>query len=394
MNKTLLTTVIILAVAGTATAQNGMYVPFNPGVTQASFDVQAAPTAAPETALAPSPAISPSISPSPSIAPSPGAESGGVGFLNYFNSPSCDDGQAAMDAYCMSKKSRPLTFDYRIRSFFNAHTGYEFGLPETETPNWKPLSRLDFPLNSFWHGLEMGSEWENFEIHVEWLTPMQSRINGDMHDYDWQEPVADYSDLGIVKERWKESHMVDLKINFKLWDQLSWFPMEFWPTGGFRWQRFNIMTFDLHQVKSNGIWTLNDGYYGDCIDFCQDYYVTYIGGQLRKNWQWGNLPPVRFTLQADWGYTDSFNVDHHLLREGDRYTKESTWGDTFHYGITSEFMLRRNFSFGISADYQQTSTVGKHHFINEPLGVDEEWKNGVRVWSDQASLTMFFRLDI
>lgn len=52
--------------------------------------------------------------------------------------------------------SRVWTIDYRLRSVSNSHTSYEFGTSEVPPAGWTPLSRLDFPLNSFWHGLEVG----------------------------------------------------------------------------------------------------------------------------------------------------------------------------------------------------------------------------------------------
>ncbi len=47
---------------------------------------------------------------------------------------------------------------------------------------------------------------------------------------------------------------------------------------------------------------------------------------------------------------------------------------------------------GIAADYLRNPPRGKHHFLNEPLGLDATWDHGVRVWSDQIWLTAFLRL--
>lgn len=287
--------------------------------------------------------------------------------------------------------------DYRVRSVSDSHTSYEFGTPELPPEGWTPLSRLIFPLDSFWHGVEAGVETPTWAVRVEWLTPMQSQIQGDLEDYDWYPPNPDssFTDLGVLRQRWTDAQMLDLEAEFRLLDRPLGLPFSVWPTGGFRWQRFGIMTYDAFQLKEGNVWPIVPwSYYGDVIAFKQQYYTGYVGGQLRSTIENWSLPPLRLTLQADWGWVDAFNVDHHLIREGDRYTKESTHGDSWHTSLVAEMLLRRRLSVGFEVDYLQIRTTGRHRLLNIPEDQDLTWDHGVRAWSDQTWLTAFLRLRI
>lgn len=285
------------------------------------------------------------------------------------------------------------TIDYRVRQFYESRTSYEFGTPELPPDGWTPLSRLCFPLDSTWHGLDVGIDRPNWELHLSWLTPMERTIHDEMEDYDWMIPGQDFTDLGLTKERWLDGQMLDLGLNFRLWnDPFDW-PVELWGTAGFRWQRFNLMCYDLAQVKWDDEW-LSPPYTaaGDVISFKQEYSMGYLGGQLRTVLFTVARRPVRVILQGDWAATSARNVDHHLLREGDRYTIENTHGSSWHLGLTADVPVTRRLEVGMAIDYLQIHTRGHHRLLNEPLDVDYTWDHGVRVWSDQTWLTAFARL--
>ncbi len=155
------------------------------------------------------------------------------------------------------------------------------------------------------------------------------------------------------------------------------------------------MCYDLRQVKWDNVWMSDPYVYaGDTISFDQQYYICYIGGQLRKNFHRGLLPPTALILQGDLGYAGAYNVDHHLLREGDRFSMESTSGLSAHLSLSAEMQLSGNWSLGFQADYLQINTEGMHRLLNEPEGVDWRWSDGVSVESSQAWLTVFLRLSI
>ena len=119
--------------------------------------------------------------------------------------------------------SASLYADYRIRRFSDAHVTYEFGAPEPAGAN--PLSRLEFPINSNWNGLELGLEAPSYALRAEWLTPWSDRIDGQLDNRDWlwqfaglpQSPV--FSNLGVADERWIDGHMVDVAFELLLWEE-------------------------------------------------------------------------------------------------------------------------------------------------------------------------------
>jgi hypothetical protein len=287
------------------------------------------------------------------------------------------------------------TIDYQLRSICSSKTVYEFGTPDPPPDSWAPLSRLEFPINGLWHGLKLGLRRPHWSAHFEWLTPMTGDIQGDLHDYDWMDPDADFTDLGVMRQRWIDGQMLDLGLEVKMWEQCLGLPVDFWPTAGFRWQRFNIMAYDLVQLKEENVWPPDPYTYGgDVIAFHQQYYLTYLGGQLRSLLNLAVIPPIALTFQVDWANAQAYNVDHHLLREGDRYTMERTHGDSWHLALTAEAPIANRITLGCQVDYLQIRTHGLHHHLNIPEHEDWTWDNGVRVWSNQTWLTAFLGLRI
>ena len=274
----------------------------------------------------------------------------------------------------------------------NSSTSYEFGTSELPPEGWAPLSRLNFGLDSYWHGLRLRLDRPAWEVHAEWLTPAQEGIQGELLDYDWLPPNSDssFTDLGMLRERWINGQLLDISVDIQLSDELFGSPIEIWPLGGFRWQRLHVMCYDLLQAKEDNVWPSDPYVYtGDVIDFKQDYYSPFVGVQLRTMLDYWLLPRTQLTLEGDWGYVAARNIDHHLIREGDRYTIETTSGSAGHIGFTSEFLISNHLSLGLDIDYLQIRTAGTHRWVNVPMGIDETWDHGVRVWSDQTWLTVF-----
>jgi hypothetical protein len=323
------------------------------------------------------------------------------------DAPPCDPGPCSRLACLLTSPCRCFgTFyvDYRIRRFAEAHTSFEFADPDPAGPD--PLSQLEFPLNSTWNGLEVGLENPCWAVRAEWLTPFSKRLDGRLTDRDWlwqyagYPPSPDPSDLGIAEQRWIDGQMVDVAFEIRLFEGRLGVPISVWPVGGFRWQKFDIMAFDLTQLKGFDTQSYEFAWLvppvrieGDAIRFWQEYYHYYAGGQLRLDFEGrGLLPDVRLTFQGDWADIQAFNHDYHLLREGVFVTKENTHGDAWHVGVTGEIFFTDRFSAGVEGEYTQIRTAGSHHFTNEPLAIDQTWTRGVRVWSDQTAVTFFLRL--
>ncbi|MHB0960545.1 MAG: hypothetical protein ACYC0X_30915 [Pirellulaceae bacterium] len=288
--------------------------------------------------------------------------------------------------------ARSWSIDYRVRGLCDSVTSFEFGTSELPPTGWAPLSQLNFSLDSYWHGLRFRLPRPQWEVHVEWLTPMQEELQGGFSDYDWVPPNPDgsFTDLGFSQQRWINGQMLEFDLEVQMLQDPFGIPSEIWPIVGFRWQRFGIMAYNLVQVKEDNVWPTSPyAYSGDVIDFRQDYYSLFAGLQFRTMLDWGPFPRTQLTLQGDVQHITARNVDHHLLRRGDRYTMETTSGSAAHVGFTAEVLVSQRLSLGLEVDHLQIRTTGTHRWLNVPLGIDETWDHGVRVWSDQTWLTAF-----
>jgi len=286
------------------------------------------------------------------------------------------------------------TIDFRCRTFCSSMTSYEFGTAPKDPAEWAPLSRLNFSLNSTWYGLQLAKETPNWGCRLEWMMAGQ-HIEGGLADYDWVPPNPDgsFTDLGYMRERFTEGQMLDIEFKCKLFEPPSSFPVEVWPVIGFRWQRLNITAYDGEQVKSDNQWLdPPDTYEGDVITFNQQYYIGYAGAQLRGRLTPPRLCPIVLTLQGDWGHTEAYDIDHHLIREGDMFVMNRTHGDCWHVALTVEALVTDRIGLGVQADQLQINTVGEHRWLNGPLGVDETWGNGTAVSSRQTWITAFLRI--
>ena len=204
---------------------------------------------------------------------------------------------------CAAKQPcRTWTIDYRVRQLLDSNTSYEFGTSPATVPGWAPLSKLDWCLDSTWHGLQIGLEKANWGIHGEWLIPVGRGMTGEMEDFDWNinPPQNDPTRLDSLTRsslRWNDGQMLDLGGEFKLTSG----SFEIWPLAGFRFQRFNMTATGIdYIVPALGPQPLYAGV--DVISFNQQYHQLYLGGQLRKTLCCGGTP-VALTLQGDWAAT-------------------------------------------------------------------------------------------
>ena len=296
---------------------------------------------------------------------------------------------------CAQSCCSTWTFAYRLSSMFDSHTSYQFGTFPGAVPAYAPLSKLDFSLNSMWSGLQIGLQRPNWGVHFNWMTPIQQEINGSMSDYDWLTPTnpTHLDSLSISSERWNEGQMLELEGEFKWTDCFLGMPIEVWPLAGFRFQRFDITTYNGLQVVSDTGQTPPVGtvFPGNGITFNQQFYVGYFGAQLRRTLEITNLRPIDMTLQVDGGPAWGYNVDHHLLRSGDRFTMDTTQGGALHLALIGETALNCNWSVGLEFEYLEIRTTGTHQLVNVPLNQYDSTSNGVMVRSDQTSVTAFLR---
>ncbi|ADK84167.1 conserved hypothetical protein [Desulfarculus baarsii DSM 2075] len=297
---------------------------------------------------------------------------------------SADDGQAVV-----------WSVDAKVKRLFDSYTSYEFGNPDP--PYQEPLSRLEFALDSWWAGVEITRWTPRWSVGLQIMRNLTDKVDGVMADSDWLDP-----DHTKVRTVYSESD-VRLKpcYDVRAWADVSlapWLPLpaglDLRPVGGLRWQRLDMIAFNLRQweiLPSDYVYFY--GYPGDSIRFRQIYWQWFIG--LKLDWRPlpTDYPGLRLSLQGDWAYVRGENKDQHLLREGNRITEESTSGQAWRAALGLEVPLGHNFSLELEAEYLTIDTTGSHHFTNnvDPYTVDETWDNGVRVWSQQCSVMLALR---
>ncbi len=290
------------------------------------------------------------------------------------------------------KKPLFLLTDYllvgaKFKRLFNSHTSYEFGNPFP--PYQAPLSRLEFPLDSWWGGMELRAAYPRFSIGVEALTNISSEADGKMQDSDWDD--EENTDTKTIYSqshcRIEPSYMIRTDADLKISDWLglpSWLDLR--PLMGFRWQNFNLVTHDGIQYELGGEPYLLPG---DGIRFEQTYWQYFAG--LRANvdlTKQVKLPRLNLLAQIDWAYVQGHNEDLHLLRPGQRYTFEDTTGQAWHASFGARVGLWKNLNLDLEAEYLNLNSTGTHRLFNKPMELDLSFSHGVEVWSQQITLSL------
>ncbi len=291
----------------------------------------------------------------------------------------------------------PLEFwsvDLRVKNYSGSHTSFEFGNPFP--PNQAPLSRLEFPLNSWWAGVEVRRNFSRFSAGVEAMRNVSGSATRHFKDSDWTDDVQPwvktiYSESSL---RIEPSYTIRGDVDMKISDWLG-LPAGFdlRPVLGFRRQRFSLVGHDGLQVyPAPGDNTPPVPLPGDGIHFVQTFRHTFLG--VRMSYEWENpryVPRLGMRMQMDWARVTGDNEDHHLLREGQRFTYEKTRGNGRHASLGLDFGLTRRLSATLDVDYLKLYTSGSHRLVNSAFGMDFSFDYGVWVWSEQVSLTMGLR---
>ena len=275
----------------------------------------------------------------------------------------------------------------KIRRLLDSHTSYEFGNPFP--PYQSPLSRLEFPLDSWWGGLEGRVGWQRFSLGLEALTNLSSETDGRMSDSDWDDE-ADPGFRTIYSEsycRMDPSYAIRVDADLRVSDWIG-LPstIDFRPVIGFRWQHFRLVSHDGVQYAQG---EPPQPLPGDGIRFTQTYRQYFIG--LKGDVDLSAYVPLHhfeLRVQADWAYVQGDNEDLHLLRMGRRYTYEDTRGQAWHALLGIRAGLMEHVTLGLEVDYLYLSTTGSHRLVNEPFDIDFAFHHGVNVWSRQLSLSM------
>ena len=317
---------------------------------------------------------------------------------SYTDGAKCADQCSSECDDCLCEAMRPCRtwyVDGRIQSMFSSQTSYQFGTPPLAGgPQFAPLSKLDFGLDSIWGGVRVGVQKPNLDIHFEWLTPMAQSINGSLTDYDWSVAGGAPASISQSATRFNDGQKLELEGDYKWSDCFLGTQMELWPLAGFRFQRFDMTAY-------NGLQLVNDGTIpgipavgtpipvagGNSLSLNQQYYIGYAGAQLRRYIERECRPPIMFALQFDVGATWGYTTDDHILRG--RIITLNTSGQTVHLALIADAPFNCHTSVGLQVDHSDTCTWGSIRESDNPaLG---SWTNGVQANSAQSSITGYLR---
>lgn len=281
---------------------------------------------------------------------------------------------------------KPWSAELHVKRYFGSHTSYEFGNPYA--PYQAPLSRLEFPLNTWWSGGELRHRFSRISVGLEVLKNVSMESDGSFEDSDWDDD-ANPNVKTVYSEsecRMEPSYMVRGDADLKVADWLGlpvWFDLR--PVAGIRWQRFELVAHDGVQTLPSPPITFS----GDALRFTQTYWQYFLGIRAAYDLgkQTGTLP-LKLLCQLDWAYVDGDNSDHHLLRAGNRWTYEKTSGEAWHATLCFKAALTRNINAGVEAEYLRIQTTGSHRWVNDVYATDMSWDNGVKVWSEQKSIML------
>jgi outer membrane protease len=287
---------------------------------------------------------------------------------------------------------KPWSVELHVKRYFSSHTSYEFGNPFE--PYQAPLSRLEFPINTWWAGAEFRRSFlSRVSAGVEIMTNLSRESDGLMRDSDWEDEerptvLTTYSESSC---RMEPSYMVRGDVDLKVGDWLGlpvWFDLR--PVVGVRWQRFELVPHDGVQISpAPGDSTPPVPLPGEGIRFEQTYWQYFLGIRATYDLR-RQLPasPLKISGQLDWAYVKGDNSDHHLLKAGNRWTYEETNGYAWHALLGIKAGLTESISAGLEAEYLRLRTTGSHRLVNDLFNVDFKFYNGVTVWSEQISLML------
>lgn len=167
--------------------------------------------------------------------------------------------------------------DLKFRYALGSHTSYEFGNPLP--PYQTPLSRLEFPFDTWWGSLGVRRDFSRFSVGIEGRTNLSRRAESPFLDSDW-----DDDERPEVKTIYSESlcrvepsYQFQTDIDLKIADWLGLPPaFDLRPLAGFRWQRLSFIAHDGTQYyPAPGENRSPDPLPGDAIAFEQTYRLFF-----------------------------------------------------------------------------------------------------------------------
>jgi hypothetical protein len=122
------------------------------------------------------------------------------------------------------------------------------------------------------------------------------------------------------------------------------------------------------------------------VDFTsnQQYYIAYLGAQLRKSFERETRPPVTMILEADAGAAWAYAIERDIAPAGEYHFNTS--GQTAHLALILDAPFNCHTSVGLEFEHMETCTWGSIAHIGGAT-----WTNGVQANSAQSSVTGYLR---
>ena len=287
-----------------------------------------------------------------------------------------------------SKLDMPKNWELGIglERFIASNTSYEIGDPAA--PFTKPLSRLEFPVDTWWWNFDARRTCPRWSIGARAGFSANRNSNDWMTDSDWATTSSGMNMLTTFSNNYCDVRGAflfggDVDVNISDWLRLP--PsFELRPLFTFQYQRYSLMTHDGVQwnYDAGNSQPLN----GDCISFRQDWYTYMIGLRGSYNVKMSKNMAIKIKGEADWGPAFGYNADHHEQRAGDLWGYINSSGDAFYFLTGLDMIVSKTITIGVDVDYLGIRTSGTIHDVNQPEGRDVWWSDDVKAWSDQLGL--------
>lgn len=302
--------------------------------------------------------------------------------FGHYPLPSLPCGDGSTDKATKLDIPKNWEFNMETERYVGSYTSYEFGTIDT-----KPLSRLEFPVNTWWLNFDVRRTCPRWSIGARTGFSLNRNSNNWMLDSDWHnegsEHVLDTYSKSYCDVREGLLFRGDVDVNISDWLRLP--PsMEIRPLFAFQFQRFNLMAHD--GVQWNYEPNTSQKLQGDSISFRQDWWLYLIGLRGSYNFNINKNMTVKLKGEADWGPALGYNEDHHILR-GDRWTYENTLGNALYLLTGLDMTISKTITIGVGINYLWIRTSGAHRWWDPADNADYSWTDGVHVWSDQLGLT-------
>jgi hypothetical protein len=281
-------------------------------------------------------------------------------------------------------------FSIELKKFCNSYTSYQF--PNPFPPSQDPLSRLEFPIDQWFVGLNTGYKSTLWSIYGKVSTNINMESGLKMQDSDWDDETRPGQKTIFSESQCRLNTSVLADVGIVVGRGIgSWSFLR--PVVGYRYQYFYFTSHDGEQYDISGV---SMDLPGDGIDFKQEFNHFYGGGVLETVFNTpgsiGYSMPVKVSLQADLAMVRARNEDYHLLRAGERLTVEHTTGHCWHVGLSTDFVMNSRLKISLEGDFKRIITMGDHRLTNPLFAIDFSF-DGSKVWSDQATLSANAQLD-